>query len=294
MAAELPDELPDDITKINDSKKLVKLLAKVCDRGEKQFSIQDGHIYVKDCYEPYGPSELWFMSIFEINELYKLYKQFKDSRYHIRTRYNVRLINNTIICGVRYFMLNGSFELVYADMDGKFYETEDLIFCPPKPNTYIVETASGYYCVPNQLDVRRVTPYTPIKSVFKFTKFLKMDGETFYSLGYNEYYHVVDQYDKNKSFLCYDTYNIINAETGESIKSWPLSVVSDHGAWKKIAIEILKGQYIRPPKVHNEDFIKLLYDKHWQMYYVHYEGDFYELRSCNSGKATKAAAAADE
>lgn len=292
MAAELSGELAEEIAGINDPNELVKLIAKICDHGEKQFSIQDGHIYVQDSYEQHSSFELWFMPIFEINELYKLYEQFKDSRYHIRTRYKVRLHNSTIICGMKYFMLNGSFELVYADMNGSFYENKDLIFCPTDPHTYIVQTASGYYCVPKQLDERRVVPYTPIKSVFKFTKFLKTEGAIFYSLGYDEYCHVVDHYDKDKSFLCYNTFNIINAETGESVKTWPLSIISDRRDWKTIASAApLNGQYIRPPKIYNEDFITLLYDKHWQMYYILFGGEFYELRSCDSGKATKAAAA---
>ena len=172
-------------------------------------------------------------------------------------------------------------------------EEDDLLFTSPLEKHYIVQIEANYYCVPKRPYLSEVTPYTPIKSIFKFKKLIKMSGEKYFKQQ-NSHRHVIDPYNADCAFLCADTFDIVNPETGERVKTWPLTVVRNSFSLKLTKKFVDEHNYIWPPEITNDKTAHLLHDEHWGLYYIVNDGKFYELRSRDSGKATKAAAAEAE
>jgi hypothetical protein len=120
-----------------------------------------------------------------------------------------------------------------------------------------------------------------------------MSGEIYFKQQ-NSHRHVIDPYNADCTFLCADTFDIVNPETGERVKTWPLTIIRNSFSLKSTKKFVDEHNYIWPPEITNDSTAHLLHDEHWGLYYIVNEGNFYELRSRNSGKATKAAAAEAE
>jgi len=112
-----------------------------------------------------------------------------------------------------------------------------------------------------------------------------MSGEKYFKHEYN-YRNVVDPYDANISFVCADTLDIVNPETGERVKTWKL-ILFLFSSWVAVKNDIETRNYIWPADIDTKNAINLLYDVHWKRYYILNGIDFYELRSLDSGKFTK-------
>jgi len=184
-------------------------------------------------------------------------------------------------------MLNGSFKLWYADMDGEVHEQDNLIFLPDQYE-YIVETSSGYYEISERLDGDDIRPYKPVKFNHKFNILRKVYPDGYFFTERDKYYHIIDPYDNDVSFICADTLDVVNPETGERIKSWALTCICSD--IKRIIQIIDERQLILPLEISDElMYVHLFYDEYWKMYYLLNGIKFYELRSQDSGKATKSA-----
>jgi hypothetical protein len=72
------------------------------------------------------------------------------------------------------------------------------------------------------------------------------------------------------------------------VKTWKL-ILFLFSKWTAIKNDIETRNYIWPDNIDTKKAIHLLYDEHWKRYYILNGTDFYELRSRDSGKLTKAA-----
>jgi hypothetical protein len=287
-------ELPPNITDFTDAEELIKILNSLAGlyNTYKAFYIRNGFIYVHDYSDGNRVPTLWFIRLDDIQKIYKLHKQCQVDKTSRSRKYQImRLRPSLMICGEEYFMLNGSFKLCYADMNGEVHDQDNLIFLPTQ-HEYIVETSSGYYEISDRLDEDDIRPYKPVKFNHKFNIFKKVFPDGYLFTAQNKFYHMIDPFDSDVSFVCADTLDVVNPETGERVKTWPLvRVCSDI---KRIIQMIDELQLILPLEIGNGPlYADLFYDEHWKMYYLSDESKFYELRSQDSGKATKAALIAE-
>jgi len=302
--------LPEKITDITDEELFIQILSNIIGSTSREyFVIKDGFIYVKHHgLSEYLDTELSFIRLDDMQEIYTIYKKSLTEYSSLYAGYNIqegypihkkslteysRLyasynigFNYTRISGREYFKLGGSFTLINASRSGWIYESEDHIFTLPfGENSYIVQVAAEYFSVPNDIHNGAIKPYTPIKSIVKFDKLQKMSGEKYFKHEYN-YRNVVDPYDANISFVCADTLDIVNPETGERVKTWKL-ILFLFSSWVAVKNDIETRNYIWPADIDTKNAINLLYDVHWKRYYILNGIDFYELRSLDSGKFTK-------
>jgi hypothetical protein len=312
----MASKLPEKITDIKSGKELIKLLNKMdvnCTSVDNKIEIRHGGIlYIDDeeesyCYDRMQP---WFLEINAIQELYELYKQCLEDGTNYRFLYSTG-INYSRVSGKQYLMLGGTFELIIANggNDTMFFERGDLIFCTTVRGEVIIRIQTKYYYLSfysmgdNDFDSYDETDQfyecTPVKSVFKFKKIMRANGDRFLKLDSRQYRRVNESYDGNKSFMCAKTRGIINAETGEKVKSWHLEIV-ETGDFKKMQEKVREI-----PELCNIDncisfgsgyYYHLFYDKYWNQYYMY---DYYgsglvrRLNWVDSGKHTKSAVATE-
>lgn len=279
--------LPENITDITDGKLLDQILNNMIGlTSGVVFVIKDGFIYAThNGPDEYQNTELLFIRLDDIQEVYDIYKKNTTKYPHLSVNYNIGF-NYTRVSGREYLKLGGSFILINARYLGIIHEKDNLIF-ESSYESYIVQVAADYFSVPNDIHNGAVNPYTPIKSIVKFNKLQKMSGEKYFKHEYN-YRHMVDPYDARVSFLCTDTLDIVNPETGERVKTWKLTLFL-FSNWVAIKNDIETRNYIWPADIDTKKAINLLYDEHWKRYYILNGTDFHELRSRDSGKLTKAA-----
>jgi hypothetical protein len=281
--------LPENITDITDVKLLDQTLNNMigCTSGVI-FVIKNGFIYAThNGPDEYQNTELLFIRLDDIQEVYSYYKKNTTESSRLYANYNIGF-NYTRISGREYLKLGGSFTLINASYFDIIDEKDDLIFeSSYKDKSFIVRVAADYFSVPNDIHEGAVRPYTPIKSIVKFNKLQKMSGEKYFKHEYN-YRHVVDPYDARVSFVCADTLDIVNPETGERVKTWKL-ILFLFSNWAAIKNDIENRNYIWTANIDTKKAIHLLYDEHWERYYILNGTDFHELRSRDSGKLTKAA-----
>jgi hypothetical protein len=240
------------------------------------------HTYCK-CNE-YQDENLFTMSVEDLQCMYQYYRRNLTNRYRLN-------FQNTKICGREYFMFGGKFTIVSL---GGIYEENDLIFHTKDYANYIV-LAEKYYTVPDYIKNGAIELYTPIKSNFKFNKYAKASGEKYFHTD-KHYRHATDPYDTRVSFICADTFDIVNPETGERVKTWKLKTISNN-TWEVVKETIDKLSYtlsdiidIRPDTI-----VRLLLNEKWNQYYLLVaKKQLYELRHIDSGRATKAAVMAAE
>jgi len=149
--------------------------------------------------------------------------------------------------------------------------------------------------VPDYIKNGAVELYTPIKSNFKFNKYAKASGEKYFSTD-KHYRHAIDPYDTRVSFMCADTFDIVNPETGERVKTWKLTIISKN-TWEivKETIDTMSYTFSDIIDIRPDVIVKLLLNKKWNQYYLlDGNNNFYELRHIDSGRSTKAAAMAAE
>jgi hypothetical protein len=305
----MASKLPEKITDIKEAGKLIEMLNNMdvnCRSVDNKIEIRHGGIlYIDDeeesyCYDRMQP---WFLEINAIQELYELYKQCLEDGTYRRFLYSTG-INYSRVSGKQYLMLGGTFDLIMANSGNSamFFERGDLIFCPTVHGEIIIQIQTKYYYLSLYSHGRNETQQfyecTPVKSIFKFKKIMRANGDSFLQLDSRQYRRVNETYDGKKSFMCAKTGDIINAETGENVKSWHLEIV-ETGDFKKIQEKIRKI----PELCNIEDcrsfgsgkYYHLFYDSCWNQYYIHeyYDGGFWQLKRVDSGKHTKPAAAAE-
>ena len=300
----MASKLPEKITDIKTAEELDKVINAMAGRNSVNgiFTIENGYIYTPKDPSLNSKLNMLFIQLDDMQYLYESY--IKCATNQTKSTYSIGF-NHTKIVGREYFKLGGSFKLINLSTSCGIYEENDLIFTSPLDNYYIVQIEANYYCVPKRPDqgethhlshILRIMggiPYTPIKSIFKFKKLMKMSGEIYFKHDYN-YRHVVDFYNADCTFLCADTFDIVNPETGKRVQTWPLKVVRNSFSLKLTKKFVDEHNYIWPPEITNNKTAHLLHDEHWGLYYIVNDGKFYELRSRNSGKVTKAAAAEAE
>jgi hypothetical protein len=277
--------LPENIGDIDDEATLIKVLEGIY-RCDETFTIHSNFIYMHTycrCNE-YQDENLFTISFEDVQCMYQYYKRGLTNRYRLK-------FQNTKICGREYFMFKGKFTIVSL---GGIYEENDLIFHTKDYANYITLTEK-YYSVPDYIKEGAVELYTPIKSVFKFNKYAKASGEKYFSTD-KHYRHATDPYDTRVSFMCADTFDIVNPETGERVKTWKLKIISKN-TWEivKETIDTMSYTFSETINIRPDVIVKLLLNEKWnQCYLLDNNKNFYELRHIDSGRATKAAAMAAE
>ena len=306
----MASKLPEKITDIKEAGKLIELLNDMnfnCRSVDNKIEIRHrGILYIDDeeesyCYDRMQP---WFLEINAIQELYELYKQCLEDGTNYRFLYSTG-INYSRVSGKQYLMLGGTFELIIANSGNSamFFERGDLIFCPTVHGEIIIQIQTKYYYLSlysreKRNESKQFYECTPVKSVFKFKKIMRANGDRFLKLDSRQYRRVNESYDGNKSFMCAKTSDIINAETGEKVKSWHLEIV-ETGNFKKMQEKVREI-----PELCNiadcgsfgsGEYYHLFHDIYWNQYYIHeyYDGGFWRLNRVDSGKYTKPAVAAE-
>jgi len=264
-----------------------------------------GILYIDDeeesyCYDRMQP---WFLEINAIQELYELYKQCLEDGTNYRFLYSTG-INYSRVSGKQYLMLGGTFELIMANSGDStmFFERGDLIFCPTAHGEIIIRIQTKYYYLSlyshNRSETKQFYECTPVKSIFKFKKIMRANGNMFLKIDSGQYRRVNESYDGNKSFMCAKTGDIINAETGEKVKSWHLEIVetSDFKKMQETVREIPELCNIdNCISLGSSEYYHLFHDKCWNQYYIYgyYDGGVRRLNRVDSGKYTKPAVATE-
>jgi hypothetical protein len=272
--------LPENIGDIDNEDDLIRVLGDMYECDDT-FSIHKGFIYMYNNYsfEDTISENLFTISFDDIQHIYQYYKRGLSNRYKLR-------FQETKICGHDYLMFGGKFTIVSL---GGLYEENDLIFYT-KDNNYIALTEK-YYSLPDYIKKGSVKPYTPIKSNFKFNKCMRAYGQKFFIVD-KHYRHVVDPYDTRVSFMCADTFDIVNPETGERVKTWKTTIICK-GLWETIKPAIDNVNCALPDNDISGTRSVLVFSEQWNQYYlIVSDKNVYELRYNNSGLATKAATSA--
>ena len=259
--------------------------------------IKNGFIYIESDINIYV---LLFARLDEIQRIYEITKQCllitgepTENYYEIRP-------DNTTIAGAKYLMFGGHFTLITSGR--KLFEHGDLLFTAPI-NRAVAYTdssfiADDYYTVPinyNQVEAH-FGPANPIITAHKFKKhynYRVTDNKMYVvirdRMGEKMHY-VADPFDSELSFLCDQTYDLINVVTGHHTPTWPLK----HIATGRDEISMYIDKI--PPAINVGEWIVeiLYYDEKWDTY--HYGMSNYRDKLvivAKAGKNTKMDAIAE-
>jgi hypothetical protein len=303
--------LPKEITNIEREEVLINVLSHMYFKRliESEFEIKDGFIYKHST--ALNAKVLLYIPLSKIECIYELYRQnnqkvqykkildYYDEDYYPDAKQS-------------YFMFGGSYK-VLTKLITKYNDVyNDLIFSPVKHGTHIIQAENHdnfrYYHVSYNYE-GIVKQFEPIKFNYKFSRYLKAPSNGFFSIcsslslctsnfkGNHRY--AFDPYDANVSFVCANTGDIINPETGRRVKTWIMEdLLSFYASWDEIKDKMAKLNLHPTPEIiikgkYRTSF-QLLKNKELNFHiltvstdYLNYE--VYELRFITSGRITKPA-----
>lgn len=303
-------DLPKEITNINSEEVLINVLSHMYFNKliEWKFKIQDGFIYKYST--ALNAKVLLYIPLSKIECIYELYRQnnqkvqykkildYYDEDYYPDAKQS-------------YFMFGGSYK-VLTKLITKYNDVyNDLIFSPVKHGTHIIQAENPdnfrYYHVSYNYE-GIVKQFEPIKFNYKFSRYLKAPSNGFFSKSdvalcpsnfKGTLRYAFDPYDVNVSFVCANTGDIINPETGHRVKTWVMEdLLSFYASWDEIKNKMAKLNLHPIPEIkiigkYRTSF-HLLKNKELNFYiltvstdYLNYE--VHELRFISSGRTTKPA-----
>ena len=236
-------DLPKEITNINSEEVLINVLSHMYFNKliEWKFKIQDGFIYKYSTV--YFTKILIHIPLRKIECIYELYRQnnqkvpYKDILDKYDKNYSPKYKQS-------YFIFKGSYKVLTNMIVNDEYN--NLIFPPVEHGTHTIQTNSGYspfivdfggyspfivdfggyspfivnfggyYHVP-WIYNGAVKQFEPIKFNYKFSRLLRASSNGIFHAGGN-YRYAIDPFDADVSFICADTFDIVNPETGRRVK----------------------------------------------------------------------------
>lgn len=251
------ESLPDNITDITDEHQFIEVINLLWKCDEKLFVLKHNLIYFN------GPNGLVlkFMQLDKIQEIYFIYKR------GMQNSEDYELKNATYVRFGRYLMFGGEFTLI--TLPGRqcvqLHEQDDLIFYQPNTLTSFVGQIGGkYYYMPYN-NVAPLKIYTPVRSVFKFTKATNCEflDNIIHMWSPSNFRIITDLYDSEKSLICAKTFDLINAETGEHTKTLPLIQLTE------CCMDYINSRQIVGRTLYPFGHIEILYDENRGNYYVY-------------------------
>lgn len=289
-------DLPEKITDIDSEQILINVLCYIMHCGDYvkcAFKVQGGFIY--KYFIAQSAELLLCMPLSKIEELYAQYRRIMQKTPWLKMRADFD--NDVSPYGNQpYFMFKGSFNILTDIVLSNNYEYDDLIILPGPHDTHIIQTDSGYYYVPCQASKTKYQ-FEPIKSNYKFRKLMKAPSNGFFNYKYPEYRYAIDPFDANVSFVCFDTGDIINPETGKRVKTLPMISLT-YGPWVVIEKAMVEASIQPIPEIYNDDHLILLKNIELNFYilvFLTYDliYEVHELRFISSGGLTKSAVATE-
>ena len=278
--------LPRQITDIHDITVLTRVLVGmgVCDI---ELSVNEGFIYYSIYYkdEDELTTDLW---IINLDDIQKMYEMFLSNLTNQRHCYFVVSMKNSVVPGKEYFKLGGKYNLI---MHGcSMYDGDDILFKQEYEPRIIAQTESGYYTVPLRFELagtlRKIDPIVPNFKFRKLNYYSIIDNN--YMIIKNNSYYIVDPFDPEYSFICADTYNIVNVITGSRVILWPLVLIAK-GTNIKLIIDALP--HLSTNIINYTKYLQLYHDAKWDTYHIYNRSQksFNILSSSICGKSTKPA-----
>jgi hypothetical protein len=270
----------DSITDIADERQFIEVLGIIaCNK----FTVKEGFIY---SYVHEGYCILWFARLDEIQRMYEITKRCiitgepKMSYYAIEAR-------NTALSGIDYLMYGGHFTLI--TIGNYIFEHGNLLFTANAAiNRAIAFTNNTYYTLP--LDYRFINKYfglaNPIVNSHKFKKHYAyhITKNKMYVVIGDKIRYIADSFDTELSFLCAESYDLVNVVTGKHTPTWPLKKIA-RGREAILAIISISSVF---------DYDTLYYDEKWNTYHKGAYLDIVDIvRLDGAGKATKMASIDD-